>query len=121
MLGAIDSWFTTRVAGISQTEDSVGYAKLLVDPAVEGDMTSAAGSYRTPYGVARTDWRRSGDRFRLTVDVPAGSSAEVRVPASGKPARAPKGARLLRLSGQEAVYEVGSGRWTFRSVMAGGR
>ncbi|MYS73551.1 hypothetical protein GTY88_24495, partial [Streptomyces sp. SID5926] len=118
MLGAIDSWFTTRVAGISQTEDSVGYAKLLVDPAVEGDMTSAAGSYRTPYGVARTDWERSDDRFRLTVDVPAGSTAEVHVPVDGSRAQAPDGARLLHLTGGEAVYEVGSGHWTFRSTMA---
>ncbi|MGW2296777.1 family 78 glycoside hydrolase catalytic domain [Streptomyces violaceorubidus] len=118
MLGAIDSWFTTRVAGIAQTEDSVGYAKLLIDPAVEGDMTSAAGSYRTPYGVARTDWERSDDRFRLTVDVPAGSTAKVRVPVLGKHAEAPDGARLLRMTGGEAVYEVGSGHWTFRSTVA---
>ncbi|MEU5096988.1 alpha-L-rhamnosidase C-terminal domain-containing protein, partial [Streptomyces sp. NPDC020996] len=37
----------------------------------------ASGSYRTPYGVARTDRERSADGFRLTVDVPAGSTAEV--------------------------------------------
>ncbi|MEU7472129.1 family 78 glycoside hydrolase catalytic domain [Streptomyces sp. NPDC044984] len=116
MLGAIDSWFTTRVAGIAQTADSVGYAELLIDPAVEGDMTSASGSYRTPYGIARSDWARTDGRFRLTVDVPAGSTAEVRVPAAGGRAEAPKGARLLRTSGEEAVYQVGSGHWTFRSA-----
>ncbi|CAM5262122.1 hypothetical protein STENM327S_07198 [Streptomyces tendae] len=121
MLGAIDSWFTTRVVGLAQTEDSVGYARLLVDPAVEGDMTSAAGSYRTPYGVARTEWERSDDRFRLTVDVPAGSTAEVHVPVSTRHAEAPEGARLLRPTGGEAVYEVGSGHWTFRSTLARGR
>ncbi|MFI2507168.1 family 78 glycoside hydrolase catalytic domain [Streptomyces sp. NPDC018972] len=116
MLGAIDSWFTTRVAGIAQTADSVGYAELLIDPAVEGDMTSASGSYRTPYGIARSDWERTDGRFRLTVDVPAGSTAEVHVPAAGGRAEAPRGARLLRTSGEEAVYQVGSGHWTFRSA-----
>ncbi|MDQ0947404.1 alpha-L-rhamnosidase [Streptomyces phaeochromogenes] len=121
MLGAIDSWFTTRVAGIAQTPDSVGYRELLIDPAVEGDMTSAAGSYRTPYGVARTEWKRGGGRFRLTVDVPAGSTAEVHVAlfsaegSSGR-AEAPAGARLVRETANEAVFEVGSGRWRFRSV-----
>jgi alpha-L-rhamnosidase len=84
-------------------------------------MTSAAGSYRTPYGIARTDWERSDDRFRLTVDVPAGSTAEVHVPADGSRAEAPDGARLLRLTAGEAVYEVGSGHWTFRSTMTHGR
>ncbi|MEU2736041.1 family 78 glycoside hydrolase catalytic domain [Streptomyces sp. NPDC007095] len=116
MLGAIDSWFTTRVAGIGQTPESVGYAKLLIDPAVEGDMTSASGSYRTPYGVARTDWTRDTGLFRLTVDVPAGSTAEVHVPLFDGRAEAPAGARLVRDGGTETVYEVGSGRWNFRSV-----
>ncbi|MFF4401066.1 alpha-L-rhamnosidase C-terminal domain-containing protein [Streptomyces sp. NPDC001480] len=42
-------------------------------------MTSAA-SHRTPCGSVRTAWTRRADRFRLTVDVPAGSTAEVHVP-----------------------------------------
>ncbi|MCW8096069.1 family 78 glycoside hydrolase catalytic domain [Streptomyces tauricus] len=120
MLGAIDSWFTTRVAGIGQTADSVGYSELLIDPAVEGDMTSATGSYRTPYGVARTGWKRDGGRFRLTVEVPAGSTAEVHVPlfGAGGKAQAPAGARLVRTDEDEAVYEIGSGRWSFRSAVS---
>lgn len=117
MLGAIDAWFTGRVAGIAQTPDSVGYAELLVDPAVEGHLTSASGSYRTPYGTARTDWARTAGRFRLTVDVPAGSTAEIHVPATGGRATAPEEARLIRSTATEAVYAVGSGRWTFRSTV----
>ncbi|MER5434174.1 family 78 glycoside hydrolase catalytic domain [Streptomyces sp. NPDC002588] len=117
MLGAIDSWFTGRVAGLAQTPDSVGYAELLVDPAVEGDLTSASGSYRTPYGLARTDWARTADRFRLTVDVPAGSRAEIHVPAADGRATAPEGARPIRSTAIETVYAVGSGHWTFRSTL----
>ncbi|GGU58948.1 family 78 glycoside hydrolase catalytic domain [Streptomyces daghestanicus] len=119
MLGAIDSWFTTRIAGIDQTADSVGYSELLVDPAVEGDLTSASGSYRTPYGTARTAWERADGRFRLTVDVPAGSTAEIHVPTDGTRPAAPAGARLLRIEAGEAVYATGSGHWTFRSVAPG--
>ncbi|MGW7596170.1 alpha-L-rhamnosidase C-terminal domain-containing protein, partial [Streptomyces rubiginosohelvolus] len=74
-------------------------------------------SYRTPYGIARTAWRRDADRFRLTVDVPAGSTAEVHVPTSGGPAEAPPEAGLAHTDGTEAVYHVGSGRWTFRSTL----
>ncbi|MGP2439599.1 family 78 glycoside hydrolase catalytic domain [Streptomyces sp. JW3] len=117
MLGAIDSWFTTRVAGIDQTADSVGYAELLIDPAVTGELTSASGSYRTPYGTARTSWERQDGHFRLTVDVPAGSTAEVHVPTDGTRPTATPGAKPLRVTDGEAVYEVGSGRWTFRSAL----
>ncbi|MFJ5270959.1 family 78 glycoside hydrolase catalytic domain [Streptomyces sp. NPDC088358] len=116
MLGAVDSWFTGRIAGIEQTAGSVGYRELLVRPAAVGGLTSASGSYRTPYGLARTDWTRTADAFRLTVDVPAGSTAEVHVPADGGHATAPGKAKLLRTTATEAVYEVGSGSWTFRST-----
>ncbi|MEV0210443.1 family 78 glycoside hydrolase catalytic domain [Streptomyces sp. NPDC050788] len=117
MLGAIDSWFTTRVAGIDQTADSVGYRELLIDPAATGELTSASGSYRTPYGVARTAWKRTGEHFRLSVDVPAGSTAEIHVPAAKGRGDAPRGAHLLRAGDTESVYQVGSGHWQFESVM----
>ncbi|MGX1502020.1 UNVERIFIED_CONTAM: alpha-L-rhamnosidase [Streptomyces graminofaciens] len=120
MLGAIDSWFTDRVAGIEQAPGSIGYRRLLIDPAVVGDLTSASGSYRTPYGTASTDWQRDGDRYRLRLTVPAGSTAEVRVPFTSGDVTAPDGAELLRTEQGEAVYEVGSGDWTFTSVYAAG-
>jgi alpha-L-rhamnosidase len=118
MLGAIDAWFTDRVAGIEQAPGSIGYRKLLIDPAVVGDLTSASGSYRTPYGTVGTDWKRDGDRYRLRLSVPAGSTAEVHVPFTGGRVAAPDGAKPLRTEQGEAVYEVGSGDWTFTSVYA---
>ncbi|MFF9497313.1 family 78 glycoside hydrolase catalytic domain [Streptomyces flaveolus] len=118
MLGAIDAWFTDRVAGIEQAPGSIGYRELLIDPAVVGDLTSASGSYRTPYGTVSTDWKRDGDRYRLRLSVPAGSTAEVHVPFTGGRVAAPDGAKLLRTERGEAVYEVGSGDWTFTSVYA---
>ncbi|WP_318216014.1 family 78 glycoside hydrolase catalytic domain [Streptomyces sp. SCL15-6] len=118
MLGAIDAWFTDRVAGIEQAPGSIGYRELLIDPAVVGDLTSASGSYRTPYGTVSTDWKRDGDRYRLRLSVPAGSTAEVHVPFTGGRVGAPDGAKLLRTERGEAVYEVGSGDWTFTSVYA---
>ncbi|MFD7992146.1 alpha-L-rhamnosidase C-terminal domain-containing protein [Streptomyces mexicanus] len=72
-----------------------------------------------PYGLARTAWLRDGDRFHLSVDVPAGSTAEVRLPSSGRPVRAPAGARPLRTGDGDgrAVFHVGSGHWECRPVM----
>ncbi|WNE94300.1 family 78 glycoside hydrolase catalytic domain [Streptomyces luomodiensis] len=115
MLGAIDSWFTGSLAGIQQTDDSIGYRELLFAPAVVGDLTSAAASYTTPYGPARSTWRRDGSAYRLTVTVPAGTTAEVRVPVTSGAVRAPDEARPLRTEDGARVYAVGSGTWTFTS------
>ncbi|WP_327365578.1 family 78 glycoside hydrolase catalytic domain [Streptomyces sp. NBC_01217] len=115
MLGAIDSWFTSRLAGIEQKPGSVGYRALRIAPAVVGDLTSAAASYRTPYGTARSSWRRDGSAYRLDVTVPAGTTAEIRVPSTSGRVRADGGARLVGVENGAAVYEVGSGAWTFTS------
>ncbi|MFI1335180.1 family 78 glycoside hydrolase catalytic domain [Streptomyces sp. NPDC020845] len=116
MLGVIDGWFTGSLAGIRQTDDSIGYRRLLFAPAVVGDLTSAAASYTTPYGPARSSWRRDGSAYRLTVTVPAGTTAEVRVPATSGAVGAPDGARPLRTDDGVRVYEVPSGTWSFTSV-----
>ncbi|MBA9004934.1 family 78 glycoside hydrolase catalytic domain [Thermomonospora cellulosilytica] len=97
MLGSIDSWFTERLAGIEQAPDSVAWRRLVIRPAVVGDLTSASGTRMTPYGEVRTGWVKEDGEVTLTVTVPPGSTAEVHVP------------------GSDEVRTVGSGTWTFRS------
>lgn len=120
MLGAIDAWFTARLAGIQQAPGSIGYRELLVDPALVAGLTSASGSYRTPYGTAGTSWRLDGDAYRLRLTVPAGTTAEVHVPVTSGDVAAPKGARFVRSADGERIYEVGSGDWTFTSTYRAG-
>ncbi|MBD2895507.1 Alpha-L-rhamnosidase [Actinomadura sp. RB99] len=100
MLGSIDSWFTSRLAGIRQAAGSTGYRNLVIDPAVVGDLTRASATRRTPYGEVRSSWTRDGGKVTLTVTVPAGGTAEVHVPGAAEPA------------------EVGSGTWTFHGTVA---
>ncbi|QKG20439.1 family 78 glycoside hydrolase catalytic domain [Actinomadura verrucosospora] len=100
MLGSIDSWFTSRLAGLQQAAGSTGYRNLVIDPAIVGDLTRASATRRTPYGEARTSWTRDGGKVTLTVTVPAGGTAEVHVPGTAEPAK------------------VGSGTWTFHGTTA---
>ncbi|WP_433472737.1 family 78 glycoside hydrolase catalytic domain [Spirillospora sp. CA-142024] len=114
MLGAIDEWFGAGLAGIGQAGDSVAFGKLVVRPAVVGDLTRASSAYRTPRGTVSSSWRRSGHDLRLDVTVPPGAPARVEVPLLGASgATAPAGARSLGVQDGRAVYEVGSGSWTF--------
>ncbi|WP_020418871.1 family 78 glycoside hydrolase catalytic domain [Amycolatopsis sp. ATCC 39116] len=115
MLGAMDGWLQTRLTGIEQTADSTGFRRLLIDPAVVGDLTSASGKYESTYGEVRTSWTRTGGEYRLEVTVPVGATAEVHVPFAGHVPPVADGARFVRVDGGEAVFEAGSGSWTFRS------
>jgi alpha-L-rhamnosidase len=80
MLGALDAWLLRRATGIDQAAGSAGFRRLLIAPAVAGGPASVSGSYRTPYGTVATAWRRTETGYRLTVTVPPGARAEVRLP-----------------------------------------
>ncbi|MGH8961214.1 MAG: alpha-L-rhamnosidase C-terminal domain-containing protein [Jatrophihabitantaceae bacterium] len=97
MLGAIDKWFTSGLAGIGQADDSAGFARLLIAPAIVGDLSHVLGRYATPYGTVSSEWWRSGRRLTLDVNVPIGSTATIRLP--GEPDRAvPSGEHRFRVT-----------------------
>jgi alpha-L-rhamnosidase len=122
ILAQIDEWFTSGLAGIRQAPGSVGYRKLVIDPRVAGDLTRVEGSYETPYGDVASEWTRKRGTFRLEVEVPPNTTAEVRVPTGGREAdSAPKGATFLRIDGSRAVYSVPSGSYEFSARDAHGQ
>jgi alpha-L-rhamnosidase len=120
MLGAIDEWFGSGLAGIRQADGSVAFEHLLIRPAVVGDLTHAAGSYDTPRGRVASSWNRSGHTLRLDVTIPPGAPARVEVPLLGGTARpqATPGARWIGVQDGHGVFEVGSGHWTFTAQEA---
>jgi alpha-L-rhamnosidase len=66
------------------------------------------------------------ERFTLDVDVPPNTAAEVHIPAvdaaniteGGKPVREVAGIKLLRHEDNRAVFEIGSGRYRFATILA---
>ena len=114
ILSQIDEWFTRGLAGIRQERGSAGYRKLVIDPRVAGDLTHVEGRYATPSGEVTSAWIRTHDRFRLEVEVPPNTTAQVRLPTGGrKPHGTPRGATFLGVEGDRAVYSVPSGSYEF--------
>ncbi|WP_329342943.1 glycoside hydrolase family 78 protein [Streptomyces sp. NBC_00663] len=110
----IEEWFHSGLAGIRRPRGGVGYRELLIDPRPVGTLTHVAGHYRTPYGEVSSEWTRTDGVFRLRVEVPPNTTAEIRVPTrGGKPEPTPDGARFERVDGDRAVYRVGSGTYVF--------
>ncbi|SNT06400.1 alpha-L-rhamnosidase [Actinacidiphila glaucinigra] len=110
----IEEWFHSGLAGIRQARGTAGYRYLVIDPRIVGDLTHVAGSYQTPQGRVASEWTLKKGTFRLKVDVPPNTTAEVRVPKGGRaPHDVPKGATFRRVEGDRAVYHVPSGTYVF--------
>jgi hypothetical protein len=73
-------------------------------------------TYRSPQGLIRSEWANEGDRFDLTVEIPANTSATVCVPVTESELQPPPHARFLRSEDGYSVYRVGSGVYTFASA-----
>ncbi|MFD3843772.1 family 78 glycoside hydrolase catalytic domain [Streptomyces sp. NPDC058642] len=110
----IEEWFHGGLAGIRQAPGSVAYRKLVIDPRIVGDLTHVEGSYRTPYGEATSRWTLKDGTFRLAVQIPPNTTAEIRIPTGSRAAQgAPRGAALQGTEGDRTVYQVPSGTYTF--------
>jgi len=77
-LGAVASFLHRRVAGLGPA--APGYSKLAVRPLPGGGLTYAEASRQLTEGRARVRWERSGDEFRLGLEVPDSVVAEVEMP-----------------------------------------
>jgi alpha-L-rhamnosidase len=116
LFGSVDQWFYEQVGGITPAEP--GYARVRVQPYVDGPLDWASTWLDTVRGRVEVRWqRRSNGGLDLVVDVPGNTSADVHVPAtagavvleSGRPAGKARGVRPLGGS----VYRVGSGHYEF--------
>lgn len=125
MSGQINEWLFHDLLGIGVEADGAGFRKSIIKPIPVGDLKWAKGSYRTVSGLISVAWQREGSAFQLQTSIPANTSATVYVPASsektvlegGKPASKANGIRFLRMEKGCAVYEVGSGNYSFSSTI----
>lgn len=114
ILGQIEEWFHSGLAGIRKAEGSIAYRELVIDPRIVGDLTAVEGSYDTPQGTVTSSWTLEDGRFQLDVTIPPNTTAEIRVASGGDHAVAtPAGATFEGIDGDRAVFTVGSGSYRF--------
>lgn len=122
ILAQIDEWFHAGVVGIQPvaltTLSSTWENRLIFQPKLVGDLTSASGTYQMLQGEARCEWQRTAEgNFHLTVNVPANAEAEVRLPSVGK-VNASRRARFVRVDSDYTIYAVPAGTHVFNNETA---
>ena len=120
MLGQINEWLFHDLAGIQP--DEPGFKRIIIKPAVVGDLTWAKARYDSVHGPITTEWKREGGQFTLDITIPPNTTATVFVPAEkaeavtegGVMAARSPGVKFLRSEKGGVVFEIASGNYQFK-------
>jgi alpha-L-rhamnosidase len=126
MFGQINEWFYRELAGIQLDPAGPGFQKILIKPALVGDLTWVKASYDSICGTIVSKWTHSPTGLTLNITIPIGSTATIYVPAANADlvkegdlaASLAPGVKYLRMESGAAVYAVGSGSYAFSSADA---
>jgi hypothetical protein len=83
MLGHIIEWFYHDLAGIQPDPAVPGFQKIIIQPAIVGDVTWAAAGYNSIRGMISNRWELNGNQMTMNVSVPVGATATVWLPTLG--------------------------------------
>ena len=120
---SLDGWFYQGLAGIRPDPAAPGFKKIIIKPAIVGDLTWVKAHHDSSYGRIVSAWKRDGEALEMDVTIPPNTTATVYVPAadqaavtiSGKPAAAAPGVAFLRMDAGAAVFAVEPGLHHFRA------
>jgi alpha-L-rhamnosidase len=79
--GAVMGWVFQTVGGIDHA--APGFERIKIAPKVDPRLTWAKTSYDSVRGPIRTEWRKTGTKLTLNVEVPPNTTAEVTLPGGG--------------------------------------
>jgi alpha-L-rhamnosidase len=128
MLGQINEWFYHDLAGIQPDPAGPGFKRIVIKPAVVGDLVWVKAAYGSPHGRIASAWKREGAHLTLEVTIPANTTATVFVPTTdassvtegGRPLARVATVTALPAQAGAAVFAVGSGRYVFSSEFTPG-
>ena len=124
MYGSVIRWFYQALAGIYPDPKQTGFKNIIINPnPCLGDLTFAKAEYNSVHGKIKSSWQRTDDQVKLDLIIPANTTATVHILASdpvnvtenGNPAEKSESVHFLRMNGNKAVYQVGSGMYSFVS------
>ncbi|MEO6520948.1 MAG: family 78 glycoside hydrolase catalytic domain [Mucilaginibacter sp.] len=125
LLGDLLVWYYEDLAGIKTNPLHPGFKQLVMKPESTEGLDFVNASYHSIHGVIKSNWKKDGKIFNWNITVPANSSAVVYVPAtrvtdvleSGKKISIAESVKFLRMEKDRAVFEIGSGNYSFKSIM----
>ncbi len=121
LLGDLVSWFYEDLAGIKANAEHTGFKQIIMKPTMVDGLNWVKSSFQSMHGAIKSEWKNQTGRFTWKISIPGNTKATVYIPAnsekditeSGKDAFTSEGVRFLRMEGKQAVFELGSGDYSF--------
>lgn len=83
--GAVVEWMFRHAAGINSVENAPGFKKAAFMPLLNWNLRELEAEYDSPGGIYRSAWKLTDpDHVELSVTVPFGCSASLRLPLAGE-------------------------------------
>jgi alpha-L-rhamnosidase len=114
-LGSCGQWMYQTIAGIDFGGQDPAFKHIIIRPIPGGGLTWAAASYESPYGPIKSRWELSGNQLKLSVTIPANTTATIFVPGphGADVTKGREGVERMQSHPDSAELEVGSGDYVF--------
>ena len=120
-LGDLIAWDWENLAGIQADPAAPGFKHIQMKPDFPQGLEWVDASYESMYGTIGSHWKRTGGGLSWSVEIPANTTATLRVPASdvsqveadGKPLAENPALTDVRASDGFVTFEAGSGSYRF--------
>lgn len=121
LLGDLLVWFYENIAGIKSDPAHPGFERIIMKPSFINGLESVTASYQSVHGLIKSSWKKEGAQLSWQVTIPANTKAQIYFPAAGdgmvqeggKKITELEGVRYLKEEDGRAVYELGSGSYSF--------
>lgn len=119
--GAVYQWMVENIGGIRS--DGPAFKHIIITPQPDDQLTFADTTYDSIHGPIETHWRRTGNHLKLSVTIPANTTATVMLPSSslldgirsGREGEKQSGAKFSGLRWGKVVFDTGSGTYNFET------
>jgi alpha-L-rhamnosidase len=121
MLGDLLIWYYEILAGIRTDKVQVGFKKIIMKPTVPAGLDFVSASYKSSYGVIKSSWKNTIDKFEWNIHIPANTTAIVHIPAKsveeikegGEGIDGNLNVKFIKMEEETAIFEVSSGNYSF--------
>jgi alpha-L-rhamnosidase len=125
--GAVAEWLYRYVAGIDGDTEDPGFHRMLLHPQFSSQLGEAEAEYQSPYGPIHSQWRVTGAQIAWKVRIPGNTKALLYFPGdshmnileNGREIAKSEGIKFVQNAHGNAIYEAGSGTYSFRWTVRG--